>query len=142
MREWMMSYGQYFCWMPTSTRTDFFFVLFSVVFYLFYSPFQSLSISLSLFIHYDRRFINRSNLPNMLTPDDLFFDLCVDFSVFPKKRIKNKFLKRQRTKSYLNLRFRPAEFFLKADTCMEKWKHVFCKIKSDFEWEKQKEKNV
>lgn len=47
-------------------------------FLLFLFPLELCSQLLSLHpkIHYDRRFINRSNLQYMLTPDDLFFILC------------------------------------------------------------------
>lgn len=47
-------------------------------FLLFLFPLELCSQLLSLRpkIHYDRRFINRSNLQYMLTPDDLFFILC------------------------------------------------------------------
>jgi hypothetical protein len=50
-------------------------------FMLLSRPFPS--HSLSLVIHYDRRFINRSNLP--CSPDDLFFRLLV--ACFPKNNI-------------------------------------------------------
>lgn len=63
MRKWMMSYGQYFCWIQYPSG----YFLFCC--FCFFSPFYTLH---SAEIHYDVRFINRSNLPYMLTPDDLF----------------------------------------------------------------------
>lgn len=58
-----MSYGQYFCWIQYPSG----YFLFCC--FCFFSPFYTLH---SAEIHYDVRFINRSNLPYMLTPDDLF----------------------------------------------------------------------
>lgn len=133
----MMSYGQYFCRIQYPHGRFFCLVFCCFLFILLALP---VTLRLSLFIHYDRRFINRSNLPYTLTPDDLFFDfLFASTSMLFQKGIKTNFENAKGTKMiWAWMRLRPSESFLKPDTFMEKYKHVF-KIKSDFVWAKNEE---
>lgn len=76
----MMSYGQCFCWMPNPTRTHFFVVFI----YSRPSPESFCDFFGAAKIHYDGRFINRSNLPYW--PDDLFFTSFVVLAENKKKK--------------------------------------------------------